>query len=66
VGQANHSFVRSRQHWEERMARTGPFSPKRTWTDFEVYNRGEIHDPAAADRAAEVRAFMAEKTPAWL
>ena len=61
VAQVSHYFVRSRQHWEARMARSGRRA--RTWEDFAVYDRGEVEDLSAAQHKLAVRRQITTTLP---
>lgn len=58
VCQVNHYMTRSRKHWELRMARASASSPSRTWEEFDAYDRNEVEDRCATDRASGVRQYM--------
>jgi len=56
----NHYFTRSRDDWERRMLR-GRFvagSAKRTWEEFEKYDRNEVFDQSISRFAGQTRDHM--------
>ena len=65
-GKLNHYFVRSRQHWADKLAR-GYHDTERSPSLFATYDRNEIQDVSAASMASSVntalRALHLEPTP---
>lgn len=57
----HHYFLRTRRHWEARLARGQLGSQARHAGQFEIYDRNEQEDRAAAPHAARVRQFFAER-----
>jgi hypothetical protein len=58
LGKLHHYFTRSRDHWADKMRR-GYHDTTRDETEFETYDRNEIHDDTAARYAPKVREILA-------
>jgi len=61
LGKLHHYFTRSRAHWADKMQR-GYHDTTRETTEFELYDRNEIHDDSAARHAPRVREILANLT----
>jgi glycosyltransferase involved in cell wall biosynthesis len=57
VARVNHYFVRSREHWAEKLRR-GYHDTVRAQSDFEAYDRNEIRDESALRIAGAVKETM--------
>lgn len=54
----HHYIIRSRQHWERRMARKQTDGMTRDWSEFNEYDRNEVLDPSAFYQASLVHDLL--------
>ncbi len=55
----HHYIIRSRSHWERRIARKQTDHSVREWSEFELYDRNEVLDPSAYHHAQRVHELLA-------